>query len=294
MLRSMTGYGRASKSTTLGNFVIEIQSVNRKHLEVGTHLPIEFSHFDIECRQWALPQLSRGHVTIKLSVHLEKGVRQFVIPNLPLARQLKEACDQIADDLEMSGKELLLAILPQRTDLISVEENLEDDDLYRHILKEIFDEAFLKFLEMKVKEGEALQEDIVHRLVKIEEEMKTIEAHLPSATNKFREKLTARLEELFSGQIENDERILKEVALFAEKVDISEEIIRFYAHINGFRELIASPAYCVGKTLEFVLQELSREINTIGNKSSNLEIAKAVIEVKSELERIREQIQNVE
>jgi uncharacterized protein (TIGR00255 family) len=290
----MTGYGRAAKSSNLGNFVIEVLSVNRKHLDVSTHLPPEFSCFDVEIKQWTLPRVSRGHITIKVNARLETAAHQRAVPNVCLARQLREACDAVGEDLGMNGSELFLAILPQRPELITLEETFEGEDVYRQTLKEIFEEAFQKFLEMKVKEGVALHDDIAHRLLKVEEEIKKIEAHLPSATTKFREKLTARLEELFSGDVEIEERILREVALYAEKVDISEEIIRFYAHLNGFRELIESPEPCVGKTLEFVLQELSREVNTIGNKSSNLDIAKAVIEIKSELERIREQIQNIE
>ena len=116
----------------------------------------------------------------------------------------------------------------------------------------------------------------------------------PFATKKYREKLVARLEELVPGHVENEERILREIALFAEKIDITEELTRFNCHLIHFEELIHSQALSVGKTLEFVLQELNREINTIGSKSSDLDIARAVIDVKSEIERIREQIQNIE
>ena len=124
--------------------------------------------------------------------------------------------------------------------------------------------------------------------------MQVVEQKMPFATKKYRDKLIARLDELLPGHVENEECILREIALFAEKIDITEELTRFYCHLTHFEELIQSTALSVGKTLEFVLQELNREINTIGSKSSDLDIARAVIDIKSELERIREQIQNIE
>src|SRR4029077_2018623 len=161
-------------------------------------------------------------------------------------------------------------------------------------LKQALDMALDGFLQMKCQEGAILQADISQRLTKMGESLKIVEHKMPFATKKYREKLVARLDEIVPGHIENEERILREIALFAEKIDITEEMTRFYCHLTHFQELIHSTVLSVGKTLEFVLQELNREVNTIGSKSSDLEIARAVIDIKSELERIREQIQNIE
>lgn len=294
MLKSMTAYGRASLNTKAGHFVIEIQSVNRKFLDIQVILPRELSQFDIELKKWLMPYLARGQVTIKVNVFFEGGVPFIVRPNLPLARQLKAAWIEIAKDLDLDQEEFRLSLLKETEGLLSYEENREEEENYRQILKQVLEVALEGFLNMKVQEGSVLQADSVQRLEHIRQGMRIVQQKTPFATKKYREKLVARLEELLPGQIENEERILREIALFAEKIDIAEEITRFLCHLSHFEELLASTTLSVGKTLEFVLQELNREINTIGSKSSDLEIAHAVIDIKSELERIREQIQNVE
>lgn len=294
MLKSMTAYGRAILNTQVGHFVVEIQSVNRKFLEVNVFLPRELSQFDIELKKWLLPYLARGQVTVKVNVTFEGAVPFLVRPNLPLARQLKNAWDEIARELKLDVEEFRLSLLEKTEGLLSYEENRNEEEEYRTFLKQTLEAALKGFLQMKIQEGAILQADIAQRLEKMRQALQVIEKKMPFATKKYREKLVARLDELVPGHVENEERILREIALFAEKIDIMEEMTRFYCHLTHFEELIQSTALSVGKTLEFVLQELNREINTIGNKSSDLEIARAVIDIKSELERIREQIQNIE
>ncbi len=294
MLKSMTAYGRASLNTKVGHFVIEIQSVNRKFLEIQVVLPRELSQFDIELRKWLSPYLARGQVTIKVGVIFEGPVPFMIRPNLPLARQLKNAWNEIAKELHLEEREFSLSLLESAEGLLSYEENREEEDHYRLVLKQTLEVAIESFLRMKAQEGAVLQADIVERLEKMRQAMQLVEQKAPFASRKYRDKLVARLEELLPGQVENEERILREVALFAEKVDVMEEITRFFCHLTHFEELLQSTSLSVGKTLEFVLQELNREINTIGSKSSDLDIARSVIDIKSELERIREQIQNVE
>lgn len=294
MLKSMTAYGRASLNTPVGHFVVEIQSVNRKFLEVNVFLPRELSQFDIELKKWLLPYLARGQVTIKVNVTFEGAVPFIVRPNLPLARQLKAAWDEIAKELKLDAEEFRLSLLETTEGLLTYEENLAEEENYRGFLKQALEEALKGFLQMKSQEGAILQSDISQRLETMRQSLQLIEKKMPFATRKYREKLVARLDEIVPGHVENEERILREIALFAEKIDITEEMTRFYCHLTHFEELIHSTALSVGKTLEFVLQELNREVNTIGSKSSDLEIARAVIDIKSELERIREQIQNIE
>jgi uncharacterized protein (TIGR00255 family) len=294
MLKSMTAYGRASLNTSVGHFVIEIQSVNRKFLEVSVSLPRELSQFDIELKKWLLPHLARGQVTVKVSTSFEGPVPFIIRANLPLARQLKAAWDEIARELHLNQDAFHLSLLESSEGLLSYEENRKEEENYRQALKQVLEEALKGFLSMKAQEGALLKVDIEQRLEIIRQAMLVVQEKAPFATKKYREKLVARLEELIPGHVENEERILREIALFAEKIDIAEEITRFSCHLAHFKELLESTALSVGKTLEFVLQELNREINTIGNKSSDLDIARAVIDIKSELERIREQIQNVE
>lgn len=290
----MTAYGRASLNTKVGHFIIEIQSVNRKFLEVNVVLPRELNQFDIELKKWLMPYLARGQISVKVSVTFEGPVPFIVRPNLPLARQLKDAWDEIAKELHVDKEHFHLSLLEHADGLLSYEENHSEEENYREALKQTLDVALKGFLQMKFQEGGVLQADISHRLEKMRQYLQIVEQKTPTATKKYREKLVARLEELLPGHVENEERVLREIALFAEKIDITEELTRFNCHLTHFEEVIHSHVLSVGKTLEFVLQELNREINTIGSKSSDLEIARAVIDIKSELERIREQIQNIE
>jgi uncharacterized protein (TIGR00255 family) len=294
MFKSMTAYGRSSLKVDVGHIVVEIQSVNRKHLEINVQLPKELALFDIEIKKWISGLVHRGSVSVKISAAFESKVPFLVLPNLPLAKQMKKAWDEIAQHLQLNGDEFDLSLLAAVPDILILEENYEYEDLYRHHLKESVEGALKGFMQMKIKEGNILQADINSRLIKIHKTMQLIEERVPYATQKYRDKLIARLEEVLPGHIENEDRILREIAVYAEKIDITEEIIRFFCHLTRFEELMLSDTQTVGKTLEFILQELSREINTIGSKSLDIDIARYVIDIKSELERIREQIQNIE
>lgn len=294
MLRSMTAYGRAHLETRIGHFVVEIQSVNRKFLEVIIMTPKELSRFDIEIKKWLVPHVTRGQINVKITVNFEGAIPFLIHPDLSLARQLKAAWLEIAREVGVSEEEFSLSLLSGETGLLKCEENVQEEESYRNLLKEVFDLALGKFVDIKVQEGAILQADITERVQKIRRLIQFIEQRVPGATLKYRNKLMDRLKELLPSHTENEERILREVALFAEKIDIVEEVTRFAFHVSHLEELIQSPVPSVGKTLEFILQELNREVNTIGSKSSDIEIARCVIEIKSELERIREQIQNVE
>ena len=294
MLKSMTAYGRGVLTAPLGQFVVEIQSVKRKHLEIQVSLPRELAQFDIELKKWLGLVVARGQVAVKVSAAFQGPVPFVVRPNLSLARQLKDAWDQIAQELQLDENAFSLALLRGTEDLLSFEENRAEEEHYRQLLKQSFEMALKSFTQMKEQEGAVLQNDILGRLEKMRISLSSIEVKAPHATSRHREKLIARLEEILPGRIENEERILREIALFAEKIDITEEITRFKCHLTHAEELIHSGERSVGKTLEFLVQELNREANTIGSKSSELEIARAVIDIKSELERIREQIQNIE
>lgn len=295
MLRSMTAYSRASLTTSLGHFTAEIQSVNRKHLEVNAFLPKELLRFDSEIKKMLNDQVSRGQINLKIFATFDQQAPVVVIPNLPLVRQMKAAWDQIAKELNLdAGRGFTLEMLADQEDVLLYEENLQDEELYRLAIKNVVELALKDLIEMKIREGVALQQDISLRLNNLRRCIGLIADKTPGATQKYRQKLIERLEELLSGCVENEERILREVAVFAEKIDISEELTRFQSHLDQINALLEGSASSVGKTLEFFLQELNREANTVGSKSSDVEISRLVIEIKSELEKIREQIQNVE
>jgi uncharacterized protein (TIGR00255 family) len=294
MIKSMTAYGRSCISSSLGRFVVEIQSVNRKHLDVSVLLPKELARFDAEIKQWIAAEVFRGQVTVKIFVSFEKSSPVVVTPNLPLVRQMKSAWDQIIRELGLDPSTAFsLDLLPQE-EILLFDETLQNEEEYRENLRKCMQEALIPFQDMRKREGVALQEDILKRLVIIDTALKKIKLKAPEATGKYRKKLQERLEEVLAGSIENEERILREVTLYAERIDITEELVRFDSHIAQAYLLLENGTESVGKTFEFILQEMNREINTISSKSSEIEVSKGVIEIKSEIERMREQIQNIE
>lgn len=291
----MTAYGRSVLNTSLGRFTVEIQSVNKRFLEVNVHLPREFMRFEKEVRKWIVAKVKRGQINVYISIHLLEGASLFVKPNLAFAKQFKLAWDQIYSALNLSSKDYFdFNLMANEKGLFSFEEDTTRDELYFKDLCKAVDDALVFFSGMKEEEGKALYIEIKRRLGILRSKVSYIEKKAPFATHRYREKLCSHLEEILSGCLENDERILREVALFSERIDITEEITRFHLHLDKFDDLLSAPMMDSGKILEFLLQEMHREVNTIGSKSSDIEVAHYVVEMKAELEKIREQIQNVE
>jgi uncharacterized protein (TIGR00255 family) len=295
MLRSMTAYGRAAKETSLGRFTAEIQSVNRKHLEINVFLPKELSRFDVDVKKWISAAVGRGQISVKFTAVFNDNIPLAVSANIPLALKIQEAAGELSAALDLpSSHELTLKMLAEQPDILLFDELMVDEDLYRDILKDVFDAALKGFLTMKTQEGHAIFIDISQKLGVLHQEIKHIALHAPNATKRYRQRLTERLQEFTSGTVESEERLLRELGIFAERIDISEEVTLFEAHLKQFSEVISIKNESVAKTLEFLIQEMNRETNTIGSKSSDLDVSRRVVEMKSILERIREIIQNVE
>jgi len=293
MLKSMTAYGRALLETPLGRFTVEVQSVNRKFLEINTFLPVEFLRFDIELKKLMAESASRGQINCKLNVSFESTTPITVKPNLPLVKQIKHAWDQIANEIG-SKEEFHLALLAAEKNILIYADEFKNEEDYRSALREVFSNALKSFSAMKKQEGESLQKDIEARVDLMQKAIDRIALKAPDGALKYRQKLIDKLKDFLPESPLDEERLLREICLFADKGDIAEEITRFNSHLKQFRELLRSDAAAIGKTLEFLLQELNRETNTIGSKASDVDVTKLVVEIKSELERIREQIQNVE
>jgi uncharacterized protein (TIGR00255 family) len=294
MLKSMTAYGRASLISSLGHFSIEIQSVNRKHLEINTVLPKEFLRFDAEIKRWISMVVGRGQVNVRINVSFEQTTPLKVIPNLALAHQIKQAWNDLASALQVTiDDSSLIRVLSNQSEILLYDDDLQHETEYKNVLKELVDQALIHLVAMKTKEGASLLDDMMGRLGVLSKTIKCIAEKAPGATVRYQEKLKERVQEALGASIENEERILREVCVYADKIDIAEELTRFDSHLSQMHQLLQSKQ-AVGKTLEFLIQELNREINTIGSKSSDVDVSRFVIEIKTELERIREQIQNIE
>lgn len=295
MFKSMTAFGRAVHASSLGRFVAELHSVNRKHLEINTFIPYELLRFDAEIKRWIAAEVGRGQVNVKISASFEKFSPVKITPNLPLIKQYRDAWRSVTEALRIQPNDaLFLQMLSDKKEIfLSEEEALEEGEI-KSVLQELVLHALTQLKEMKQREGALLFQDIAARFARLPSLIQEIAVKAPGATQRYRQRLMDRIAEIMGGQMVEEERVLKEVSIFAEKIDIAEELTRFESHLQQAREMMHSIGAGVGKTLEFLLQELNREINTIISKSSDLDVSRTVIEIKSELERIREQIQNIE
>lgn len=289
----MTAFGRAEERSPIGSVSIEIQSLNRKFLDLSIYMPKELSLFDAEVRKQVSSIMNRGKVSIKINVEYQDNSPISVSSNLPLARQIHAAWKELSDDLKIDGA-LDINVIAQMPEVIQYQVKLNDESSWKELLFEALKKALENALEMKTLEGKAIHNDFSERLDSLSGWINKIEKYLPDVKERHKEKLTAALNAVMESGNEFEERLLKELCLFAEKVDITEEITRLLSHIEQFRVKMSHTTGPIGKTLEFLLQEMQREVNTIGSKAQDLNISKLVVEMKGELERIREQVQNVE
>lgn len=294
MFVSMTGFGRSHSDAPFGKLVIEIQSVNRKFLEIAISLPRELNRFDIEIRKWVQEYISRGQVSIRISLTPNDAMLQHLLPNAALLKRMKKAWIQLANEVGVDPQEIDLSFLLERLPAVSSTDLDAAEEDQRKALKDCLEKALHAAVEMKKIEGKALAKDIGKRIDELDRIVHHIEKLSPNAVEKLRQKLRERMEEILKPGSDLDEKLLREIAFFAEKIDIAEEITRSYSHMAQFREIIQSKDGQVGRKLEFLVQEMGREINTIGSKSADAEISRLIVDAKSELEKIREQIQNIE
>lgn len=295
MIKSMTAYSRASTSSPLGRLVIEIHSVNRKMLDMSLYLPKEFLRFNMDLRKLLAGSLERGQVTLRLTLQSEGSGSTVFSGYLSQLKTLKEGWEKIAADLDYDpGKTIDLRFLVSQLQMQAGVESIDDEEAVKAVLKAAVEKALEDLMRMKETEGEALVLDILKRLSGIEETLSAVESKKELPLAHYQKKLLERLKEIGQVQQEMEERIAREVALLAEKMDVTEELVRLSAHIGQFRSHLRSSEKSVGRTLDFLTQEMHREINTLGSKSANSEISQYVIKMKSELDKIREQVQNIE
>ncbi len=275
----MTAYGRSKRATPQGECLVEIHSVNRKFLDINTNLPKEFLFLDLDLRKWVQEEVQRGQVTVRVS--FEGAQAGFLLPAL---KSLKSKWIELAKGLGYHSDSVDFRFLTEQMEKIPL-----DAAPLKAELKKTVQEALKDFISMRRKEGEALAKDMRVRLAFIEQELKKIEKKAPQAVEKYRKKLKEKLSEA-----KEDERFIREVVLFAEKVDVTEEITRLFSHTKQFKELLAEKGKSVGRTLEFLTQEMGREINTLSAKAAESDIVKIAVTIRAEIDKMREQVQNIE
>ncbi len=292
-MNSMTGFGKAEVTTKVGRFVVEISSVNSRFLEFTVRLPRQFSLFEYRLRELVGQAVNRGKITIYLGFEeSEKAPGRFLLSE-NILRSYHRQLLALKKSLNLSGevgvRELLM--LP---DIVKQDETTVPDEMVWEGVKKATLKALNELVRMRRREGKALAQDMKQRLGVIKALISKIEKESSHVVEKYRQKLSARVSELVDSSIIYDPgRLEQEIAIYAEKSDITEECTRFYSHISQYRRSFQSKEP-VGKRLNFILQEMNREINTIASKCAEINVLSTVIAVKEEVEKLREQIQNVE
>ncbi len=289
----MTGYGKGEHQNKLYRFIIEIKSVNHRYNDISVKMPRHISYLEDTIKRTIKEKISRGKVDVYINFEYVNESAIDVKVDIPLAMSYKIALEELRSQLDLEDNVRLNNILVMN-EVIKTERKEVDEDLVKDSLLKALQIAINNITEMREKEGEELKKDMLFKLDNITNHLRVVEERSPFVVTEYREKLNDRISELLDSNITIDEeRLSNEVAIFADKSSIDEEIVRLKSHINQFKNILDEDD-TVGRKLDFLIQEFNREINTIGSKSNDITISKYVVELKAELEKIREQVQNIE
>ncbi len=291
-VRSMTGYGRAQKLIGNKEITVEIRSVNHRFLEYSSRVPRTYAYLEEKLKSLVKSSVSRGKVDLSLSVQTIGGTDSQVVINHELARSYLKALQNLSEDLQIKN-DITVSQMARFSDIFSVLRVQDDEEEVWNAVREVAQEALDRFVQMRCAEGEKMQQDLLYRLDLIEQMVQKVEELSPKTVEQYSNRLHAKIQEVLQSNTVDEQRVMTEVAIFAEKIAVAEETVRLGSHVHQFREILKSTEP-VGRKLDFLVQEFNREANTIGSKAQDLEIARIVVNLKSEIEKIREQIQNIE
>lgn len=294
MIKSMTGYGRGEYKDNSISVTAEIKTLNHKYNDIIIKLPKKLSLFEEKTRNLVKEKITRGRVEIYIHIDETKGGDLQIKPNFELLDKLIQALESINDKYELQ-KTIGIEQLMKFDDILTIEPIEEDFDLLWIKLESCISNALLNLMEMRQNEGDRISVDIMKRVGFVKKYVDGINKRVPAVVEEYKEKLNQRINELLkdSGTKIDESRLALEVAIYADRSDITEEIVRMRSHLEEL-EKIPSETEPIGRKLDFLMQEMNREVNTIGSKSQDNTITNLVIELKSELSKIREQIQNIE
>ena len=292
MIASMTGYGRAEAVLNGRSIAVEIKSVNSRYFEYSSRMPRSCAFMDDRLKKQLGASISRGKVELGLTLQALEAADTVVEVNTALAQSYRTALQQIGRQLALRDDTTVSAMARFADVLVVRRAETNEDELWGDV-QTVCAAALEKFCEMRRVEGARLKEDVSARLCTIEEMVGRIEQLSAGRVSAYTEKLYARLQELLADRAVDDSRVLTEAAIFADKTAVDEETVRLRSHIAQYRGILAL-SEPVGRKLDFLTQELNRETNTIGSKAQDIEITRLVVEIKAEIEKIREQIQNIE
>jgi uncharacterized protein (TIGR00255 family) len=292
MIRSMTGYGRVQQSVDGFNILVEIKSVNNRYFDFSARVPRIYGYVEGKLKSYLQSFISRGKVEVFVGIDAIEGSAAEVLLNERLASNYIAALGALRDKYGLKD-DISVSCVAHYSDIFTVLKSPEDEEKVWQAVKKSADIAIADFVRMREDEGERLQNDISARVALIGGLVARVEQRSPATVEAYRAKLTARMQEVLADAKLDENRVLLEAALYADKISVTEETVRLTSHIKQFGAMLKS-AEPVGRKLDFLMQEMNREANTIGSKALDVEIAGYVLEIKAELEKIREQIQNIE
>lgn len=292
MIRSMTGFGRRQSTWRDGSVTVEVRSFNHRFLEVACRLPHSLSHLEETFKKAVRQRCTRGRVDLTIALQGGRSKNGTVSLDQLLAKQYHQALRTLKKSLRLHGS-IDLALIAGLRNVVSVSDQPAEDPKLRKLVVRLVAESLDDLAAMRSREGTTLAKDMLTRLRVIGEHRLHVGARAPLLTQEAFDRMRGRVEKLLGEAVPDLSRLNQELAVFAERTDITEELVRFDSHMVQFEQSLKS-SKPVGKTLDFMLQEIGREVNTIGSKANDAEITGHVIQLKTEIERLREQVQNVE
>ncbi|MBP3588367.1 MAG: YicC family protein [Clostridia bacterium] len=292
MLKSMTGYGRVKVENDLREITVELRSVNHRYLDLNIKVPRIYGYLEDLVSKQAQAAIARGKVDIFVSVRAKDGADIKVTPNMAVIQGYVDAIKKVSETYGISDEASALALL-RLPDAMEQNKEEADADQLKGEVSAVLAQALEEYNAMREKEGGRLVEDVVYRAGLIAKSVDFVEQRSPNCVEEYRTRIAARMTEILDGSELAQQRILQEAALYADKVNVTEEIVRLRSHLSQLDTMLKSPV-AIGRKLDFLVQEMNRETNTIGSKANDFQIAKTVVDMKAEIEKIREQIQNLE
>lgn len=292
MIRSMTGYGRGQDTEDGLSIVVELKSVNHRYYEYSSRLPRGYGFLDDKLKGYLQQRISRGKVDVFVQIHTLEAVGSEVVVDHGLAESYLTALRELSERYGVR-EDVSATALSRYPDVLTVRQAALDEDAVWAAVSQVADVALERFVAMREVEGARMREDVLSRAATIRQAVAVVEEKSPETVRAHMEKVETRIRELLDGVPVDEARLLNEAAVFADKVAVAEETVRLNSHLDQLEQLLNSNEP-VGRKLDFLVQEINRETNTIGSKCSDLNLTRIVVDIKAEIEKIREQIQNIE
>ena len=292
MIRSMTGFGRAQETVNGITATVEVKSVNHRYFDFSCRVPRNYGFLEEKLKSYVQSRVTRGKIECYVQIEAQEAEECIVKVNHSLAKGYIDALNEIATEYSLEN-DVTVSSVARNHDIFSVHKSEADEEIIWNAVNTVASMAIDSFVSMREKEGQKLKDDILSRCDTILENVSFIEKRSPETVVEYNNKLLERMKNVLTDVQVDEQRLLTEAAIYADKIAVAEETVRLRSHIDQMHEFMKSDI-AIGRKMDFLVQEFNREANTIGSKAQDVEIARKVIDIKAEIEKIREQVQNIE